>query len=633
LKEAQRELLKHQLNSAGVILIVFPETHGFDFLINDLEKVVSNFLQSTTLFVGVEVKKVAQYLFRELSRAEDFIISQEAGDHYEAFVKYLKSIKATQQFETSVRQLKDNKVEQFELIRKWVQAFMEQNLVENTLFFVDEVAGLLFIGDFTKSRIIACASAAQVAAMQGSHPVLSERNYVLDYHAFFQKMEQFQMEVVPQFEAFQNLKKTLVGEYKQAFRLDSFKPRVLSSFVRNKLIDQVYLPIFGDNLAKQIGVAGEKGRTDRMGMLLLISPPGYGKTTLMEYIADRLGLIFIKVNGPTLGHQVTSLDPTAAPNLACRQELEKLNLALEMGNNVMFYLDDIQHCHPEFLQKFISLCDAQRKIEGVFKGQSKTYDLRGKRFCVIMAGNPYTEQGDKFQIPDMLANRADIYNLGDIIGDAAEVFKLSYIENALTSNPVLQQLATKSSKDVHTLLKMMESGSKEGLTFEANHAPEEIKEYVQVLEKLIVIRDTVLKVNQEYIRSAAIGEDYRTEPAFKLQGSYRDMNKLAEKVVPIMNDAELQTLIFTHYESEAQTLTSSAEANFLKLKELIGALTEEDALRWKTIQTTFEKNKIFRKVDGRDPMAQVLAQLSAFTDGVEGIKEVLGKLIDSEKKT
>ena len=34
-----------------------------------------------------------------------------------------------------------------------------------------------------------------------------------------------------------------------------------------------------------------------------------------------------------------------------------------MGDNIMIYLDDIQHCHPEFLQKFISLCDAQRKVE------------------------------------------------------------------------------------------------------------------------------------------------------------------------------------------------------------------------------------------------------------------------------
>ncbi len=45
----------------------------------------------------------------------------------------------------------------------------------------------------------------------------------------------------------------------------------------------------GDNLAKQMGTAGENKRSDRMGLLLLVSPPGYGKTTLMEYIANRLG--------------------------------------------------------------------------------------------------------------------------------------------------------------------------------------------------------------------------------------------------------------------------------------------------------------------------------------------------------
>ena len=157
-------------------------------------------------------------------------------------------------------------------------------------------------------------------------------------------------------------------------RLDEFRPRVLTSFVRNQLIDEVYLPLIGDNLAKQIGVAGEQKRTDRMGLLLLISPPGYGKTTLMEYIANRLGLIFMKINGPAIGHRVTSLDPAEAPNAAAREEVDKLNLALEMGDNVMIYVDDIQHCNPEFLQKFISLCDAQRKIEGVYKG--KHADLR-----------------------------------------------------------------------------------------------------------------------------------------------------------------------------------------------------------------------------------------------------------------
>ena len=79
------------------------------------------------------------------------------------------------------------------------------------------------------------------------------------------------------------------------------------------------------------------------------------------------------------GHDITSVDPAATKVGTARQELEKLNLAFEMGNNVLIYLDDIQHCNPEFLQKFISLCDGQRRIEGVWRGQTKTYDFRGKK--------------------------------------------------------------------------------------------------------------------------------------------------------------------------------------------------------------------------------------------------------------
>ena len=85
-----------------------------------------------------------------------------------------------------------------------------------------------------------------------------------------------------------------------------------------------------------------------MGLLMLISPPGYGKTTLMEYVANRLGLVFMKINGPALGHEVRSLDPAEAPDATARKELEKLNLALEMGNNVMLYVDDIQHTTRSF---------------------------------------------------------------------------------------------------------------------------------------------------------------------------------------------------------------------------------------------------------------------------------------------
>lgn len=619
LDEDKKELFKKQLDAAKKIRFVFPDSNNFGYIVDAMESDI----RSINFNREINANKIATYLFQELTQHNNFIISKEAEELYTEFKKFIKQKKSVTIFDQSVQELEGRTMEQFQLVRKWVQAFMDSFKIDHYSDFLDEAAALLLIDDFDRKRVIDTKTSVDIEGMHGEHTLLKGGIYHLDYNAFMTKMDDYVNTVVPQFEQFHDVKKRTTEVYKEDLRLEEFKPRVLSSFVRNKLIDKVYLPIFGDNLAKQIGTAGDSTRTDRMGMLLLISPPGYGKTTLMEYIANRLGLIFMKINGPAIGHQVTSLDPADASNMAAKQELQKLNLALEMGDNIMLYLDDIQHCHPEFLQKFISLCDAQRKIEGVYKGRSKTYDLRGKKVCVVMAGNPYTESGDKFQIPDMLANRADIYNLGDIIGDTADVFSLSYIENSLTSNPVMQRLANKSMKDVYSIIKLAESGSKEGLDFEANHSPEELNEYVSVINKMLRIRDVILKVNMEYIRSAAMADDYRTEPAFKLQGSYRNMNKLCEKIAPVMNDAELETLILAHYEGESQTLTTGAEANFLKLKELIGNMTTEDKTRWGDIKKAFNKNKIFNNMDSNNPMSQVIAQLSKFVDGLDGIKAAI----------
>jgi hypothetical protein len=116
---------------------------------------------------------------------------------------------------------------------------------------------------------------------------------------------------------------------------------------------------------------------------------------------------------------------------------------------------------------------------------------------------------------------------------------------------------------------------------------EELSEVIAAMKKLIRVRDVILKVNREYIRSAVQSDQYRTEPPFQLQGSYRNMNRIAEKVVPIMNDQELQTLILSNYENDAQTLTSNTESNLLKFKELMGILTGEESRRWASIKHTF----------------------------------------------
>ncbi|MFE0802414.1 DNA repair ATPase [Streptomyces sp. NPDC058812] len=468
-----------------------------------------------------------------------------------------------------------------------------------------------------------------VTGLLGTHPrVHGDRTLTVRVDELLSRTREFRAREVPAHRAYQRRRAALVAAERGRLRLDEHRPRVMSAFVRGRLIDEVYLPLIGDSLAKQLGTTGDAKRTDTGGLLLLISPPGYGKTTLVEYVADRLGLLLVKVNGPALGHTVTSLDPAEAPNATARQEIEKINFALRAGNNTLLYLDDIQHTSPELLQKFIPLCDATRRIEGVRDGEPHTYDLRGKRFAVCMAGNPYTESGSRFQVPDMLANRADVWNLGDVLTGKRDAFAASFVENALTANPVLAPLAGRDRADLELLLRLA-AGDPAARADRLTHPyePAELDRITAVLRHLLTARETVLAVNAAYIASAAQSDTTRTEPPFRLQGSYRNMNKIAQRIQPVMNDTELSALLDDHYTAEAQTLTTGAEANLLKLAELRGTLTAAQAGRWTELKAAYVRTQTLGGPE-HDPLTRAVAALGLLADRVAAVESAINRAAD-----
>ncbi|HMO12860.1 MAG TPA: DNA repair ATPase [Pirellulaceae bacterium] len=626
LEKSAKKSLEIKLQSLGRARGIFGDQVDQRQICRELEEQLKLFCDQASRFARGLCAEAASALVEQLSLLQRFVISRRAQDLKQAFTNYLRQHETKAAFASDMKSSALNALDRFDLAISWLQGFSAQardDSAADESHCVDEVAALIIDQTASDPQVFDAQEQMTLHGLLGEHPRLTSTGYELNCHQVMQRLHKFETVTVPDFVRYMELKQQLVEHRREELKLDDFKPKVLTSFVRNQLINQVYLPLIGANLAKQLGVAGEEKRTDLMGLLLLVSPPGYGKTTLMEYVANRLGITFVKINGPSVGHHVTSLDPAEAPHASARQEIEKLNLALEMGDNVMIYLDDIQHCHPELLQKFISLCDATRRIEGVFQGRPKTYDLRGRKVCVVMAGNPYTERGEKFQIPDMLANRADTYNLGDVIGNNLRWFELSYLENSLTSNPALSTLQARSSRDTYALIEMATNRSAAQGSLEGEYSLEQINEIVNVLQKLLRVREVILRVNREYIDSAAQADAYRTEPPFRMQGSYRDMNKIAERVVPMMNDAELMTLITSHYENQAQTLTTDAESNLLKFREMTEQLSDEQRERLAEIRRRFQRNLVLGTSSGDDRVSQIISQINLVSEGLHEISRTV----------
>jgi ATPase involved in DNA repair/ATPase family associated with various cellular activities (AAA) len=454
----------------------------------------------------------------------------------------------------------------------------------------------------------------RVEGLISSHPMITGGVLTVDLGAAFTAYLRYRLGGgLERFTTFTSVRREVLASERRRLEIDRLRSTVISSFVRNRLIDEVYLPLVGDNIARQLGL-----NSAAQGLLLLISPPGYGKTTLIEYVASLLGFALVKINGPALGSDVTSLDPGAATNAAAAEELAKLNRAFAMGNNVICYLDDIQHTSPELLQKFIPLCDATRRIEGVLEGEARTFSLSGKRFVMAMAGNPYTSDGTRFRIPDMLANRADVHNLGDVAQAASEAFAQSYVENACGVNDVLAPVLGRSRGDLEHLLRAAGGDQIRSDQLQHPYGASELDAVIKTLRHLTQVRDQLLKVNAAYIASATMDDNMRGEPQFLLQGSYRNMARIAQRIVPAMTSEEVAIAVAEHYRAESQTLAAAAAWNLSKLGQILGVATAAETADFEELRERWRDSNV-----SGDPMAVMANALRDIAAAMSPHTEIL----------
>jgi hypothetical protein len=169
----------------------------------------------------------------------------------------LKHKSLQQQFNDAIAAC--NSLEQkYQLYFAWLQSFsvsQDINVDESLLL---EAATLIMLKDEVKFYSSNANTDSVIEGLLGQHNSIIDRKLKLNYQEFIGRLRQFSLQQVPAFKQFHLQKQQVLTEQKQRLKLTQFKPSALSSFVRNKLINDVYFPIIGANLAKQIGSAGSK---------------------------------------------------------------------------------------------------------------------------------------------------------------------------------------------------------------------------------------------------------------------------------------------------------------------------------------------------------------------------------------
>jgi Holliday junction DNA helicase RuvB len=168
----------------------------------------------------------------------------------------------------------------------------------------------------------------------------------------------------------------------------TLRPQSLGEFLGQKTMKE--------NLGVFIGAAGERG--ENLDHLFLIGPPGLGKTTLAQIVANELGAKFVQTSAPALD-----------------KPKDLIGILTGLGKNDVFFIDEIHRLKP-VIEEMLYIAMEDYKIDCVI-GQgpgARTLQIPIQPFTLVgattKAGNVSSPLISRFGI----TCRFSFYEAGDM---------------------------------------------------------------------------------------------------------------------------------------------------------------------------------------------------------------------------
>ena len=200
--------------------------------------------------IEASLDQAASYLYEELGRDPlAFVTSADALDLRDGFLRHLNRNGQDRDFQEDVRKL-TRLSHQLQLVRSWLSGFVamaqDKNQQEQWPQALEEAAALLVIDRKLTRRDNRAKTHAQIAGLLSQHKKIANGTLDVRLDEFLSRLEGFRRHQVPGFRDYQKMRHELLERERYRLRISEYMPRVMSSFVRNQLIDQVYLPMIGE---------------------------------------------------------------------------------------------------------------------------------------------------------------------------------------------------------------------------------------------------------------------------------------------------------------------------------------------------------------------------------------------------
>ena len=108
----------------------------------------------------------------------------------------------------------------------------------------------------TKVKVTDVENVIRIEGLRGQHPLVNAGLLDLPVGRAHTVFRIYRRDGLDRFKAFNEARRTTLARWREELGLDTLRPRVLTSFVRNRLVDEVLLPLVGHNLARQLGLNG-----------------------------------------------------------------------------------------------------------------------------------------------------------------------------------------------------------------------------------------------------------------------------------------------------------------------------------------------------------------------------------------